>query len=258
MDELLNVRQLQDILGVDRVTIYRMLEQGQLPGFKVGGQWRFSRQEIEAWLARQRAEMPAVQEGDRTASPLLLSDVTQIIPLSCVRPVLDIFASAMGIAASCVDTRAELLTTFSNPCPFCEQIRAKPEGRERCRRSWRLLLENSYSTTAQRCHAGLCLHVEAVEIQGQRIAWVLAGQYVLGEGEKDAIGSNAPAIARALGLNQEELVETIRHVHVLSPEDEIRVAGLQKKVAATIVEMVDERLHLLSRLKRIADLANIV
>lgn len=50
MDDLLTTRQLQELLQVDRITIYRMLNDGRLQGFKVGGQWRFSRQAVELWL----------------------------------------------------------------------------------------------------------------------------------------------------------------------------------------------------------------
>jgi excisionase family DNA binding protein len=40
MEDLLATRQPQDILQIDRVTIYRMLEDGRLRGVKVGGKWR--------------------------------------------------------------------------------------------------------------------------------------------------------------------------------------------------------------------------
>ena len=66
MEQLLTVRQLQELLRVDRVTIYRMLEAGALPGFKVGGQWRFSQGEIEAWLNSQRVD--AGEPEDRAAT----------------------------------------------------------------------------------------------------------------------------------------------------------------------------------------------
>ena len=54
-DTLLTARQLQELLQVDRITIYRMLSDGRLEGFKVGGQWRFSRQAIQGWLKEQQA-----------------------------------------------------------------------------------------------------------------------------------------------------------------------------------------------------------
>ena len=42
MNDLLTTRQIEEILKVDRITIYRMLGDGRLRGFKVGGQWRKS------------------------------------------------------------------------------------------------------------------------------------------------------------------------------------------------------------------------
>lgn len=32
--------------------VYRALERGELVGFKLGGQWRFKRSEVEAWKRR--------------------------------------------------------------------------------------------------------------------------------------------------------------------------------------------------------------
>jgi excisionase family DNA binding protein len=37
----LTTRQVQNILQVDRITIYRMLQDGRLKGVKIGQQWRF-------------------------------------------------------------------------------------------------------------------------------------------------------------------------------------------------------------------------
>ena len=73
MDALLTVRHLQDLLQVDRITIYRMLDDGRLRGFKVGGQWRFSRQAIEGWLhERILAELGEVRSyvHERLGKPL--------------------------------------------------------------------------------------------------------------------------------------------------------------------------------------------
>jgi excisionase family DNA binding protein len=39
-------------LKVDKFTIYRLVAQRKLPAFKVGNQWRFKREMIDAWLTR--------------------------------------------------------------------------------------------------------------------------------------------------------------------------------------------------------------
>jgi excisionase family DNA binding protein len=36
-------------------TVYRLAQRGLLPGFKVGGQWRFSQRILEDWIADQIA-----------------------------------------------------------------------------------------------------------------------------------------------------------------------------------------------------------
>ncbi|HEX9074887.1 MAG TPA: helix-turn-helix domain-containing protein, partial [Anaerolineae bacterium] len=64
MDDLLTTKQLMDLLHLDRTTIYRMLNDGRLPGVRVGGQWRFSRQTIDGWLKDQK---PSVAESRGTA-----------------------------------------------------------------------------------------------------------------------------------------------------------------------------------------------
>ena len=39
-DKLLTTRELEELLQLDRVTIYRMVKDGELPALRVGGQWR--------------------------------------------------------------------------------------------------------------------------------------------------------------------------------------------------------------------------
>ncbi len=51
-EQLLKLEQVAEYLNVDRFTVYRLLAQKQLPAFKVGGQWRFKRKMIEAWLLK--------------------------------------------------------------------------------------------------------------------------------------------------------------------------------------------------------------
>jgi len=45
----LTVAELSEYLQIHRTTIYRMLRQGKLPGFRIGSDWRFSLEAIEQW-----------------------------------------------------------------------------------------------------------------------------------------------------------------------------------------------------------------
>jgi excisionase family DNA binding protein len=49
-EPLLSVEELAQMLQVTTGTIYRLVREDGLPGVRVGGQWRFRRDEFERWL----------------------------------------------------------------------------------------------------------------------------------------------------------------------------------------------------------------
>ena len=51
--KVLTVNELADYLRVHRSTIYRLLKKGQLPGFKIGSDWRFNVEVIDDWRMKQ-------------------------------------------------------------------------------------------------------------------------------------------------------------------------------------------------------------
>ena len=46
----LTIKKLSKYLNVTERTIYNLLERGELPGFKVGANWRFRREDIDKWI----------------------------------------------------------------------------------------------------------------------------------------------------------------------------------------------------------------
>jgi excisionase family DNA binding protein len=53
--KVLTVNELSEYLRVHRSTIYRLLKKGQLPGFKMGRDWRFNVEAIDEWRLQQGA-----------------------------------------------------------------------------------------------------------------------------------------------------------------------------------------------------------
>jgi len=51
-EQLLTLEQVAEYLNVDKFTVYRLLNDKELPAFKVGHQWRFKRKLIENWLLK--------------------------------------------------------------------------------------------------------------------------------------------------------------------------------------------------------------
>ena len=67
---ILTAREVAQFLDVDEITVYRLARKGQLPAFKVGGQWRFDRQALEVWMNEQMqrsTDSPAALTEDESA-----------------------------------------------------------------------------------------------------------------------------------------------------------------------------------------------
>ncbi|EHQ16457.1 DNA binding domain protein, excisionase family [Shewanella baltica OS183] len=49
-DEILTLKELASYLKLTEKTAYRLAAEGKLPGFKVGGSWRFKVSTIQDWI----------------------------------------------------------------------------------------------------------------------------------------------------------------------------------------------------------------
>tara|TARA_R110002049_G_scaffold309189_1_gene518295 strand:+ start:13577 stop:13783 length:207 start_codon:yes stop_codon:yes gene_type:complete len=64
-DEVLRIKEVAQLLKVGEKTVYSMAQTGELPAFKVRGQWRFSRRDIDAWIEQQKHTTQDFGEGDQ-------------------------------------------------------------------------------------------------------------------------------------------------------------------------------------------------
>jgi excisionase family DNA binding protein len=51
-DEIMDIRSAAKYLQIKERTLYRLVGEGEIPGIKVGGQWRFSRKCLEDMFLR--------------------------------------------------------------------------------------------------------------------------------------------------------------------------------------------------------------
>ena len=54
-DEILTLAEVAQLLKVADKTVYTMAQRGEIPAFKVRGQWRFKRADLDQWIERQKA-----------------------------------------------------------------------------------------------------------------------------------------------------------------------------------------------------------
>jgi len=75
-------KQLAEYLQLSPRTVYRMLERNELPGVRVGGQWRFRKSEVDYWLDRRLQRLDATRLAELSGdiggpAPTALSDLLQ-------------------------------------------------------------------------------------------------------------------------------------------------------------------------------------
>lgn len=54
-DPILTLPEVAVLLKVAEKTVYTMARKGQIPAFKVRGQWRFKHDDIDRWIDEQKA-----------------------------------------------------------------------------------------------------------------------------------------------------------------------------------------------------------
>ena len=54
-DQILTLREVAIYLKLAEKTAYKLAAEGKLPGFKVGGSWRFKAGDVELWIEKQKS-----------------------------------------------------------------------------------------------------------------------------------------------------------------------------------------------------------
>lgn len=52
----MTIQELAVYLKLTEKTAYRLAAEGKLPGFKVGGSWRFKKADLEEWIENQKSK----------------------------------------------------------------------------------------------------------------------------------------------------------------------------------------------------------
>jgi excisionase family DNA binding protein len=55
-DSVMTITELSTYLKVSKSTLYKLAQEGQVPGQKVGRHWRFHKATIDKWLAERPAK----------------------------------------------------------------------------------------------------------------------------------------------------------------------------------------------------------
>jgi PTS system nitrogen regulatory IIA component len=84
--DTMDLEQLARYLRRDAREVARLVDRGQVPGRKVGGSWRFSRQEVQHWLENQLAGYSDAELRQLEHHPVAVSEplLANLIHEACV------------------------------------------------------------------------------------------------------------------------------------------------------------------------------
>lgn len=257
MTEFLTAKEMEELLHVDRSTIYRMAEQGRLPAVKVGKQWRFPSDQVSSQFHIQMPDPSA--DSSIKDGPLRDSDTNQLVdllPLECVELIQDSFASLLGVMLVVTNMEGEPITRPSNSCGLFNSVSQEPAAMRKCIQSWQMMatsleLEPHFYTS----HLGLLCARALI-----RVGSALKGMVVAGCVSPDVWppdGEVLDDIAVELEVNRSLIEERVDEVHRLSHPQKDRVLLYTQRMANIIAHIVNERSTLVTRLEAIANLTTL-
>lgn len=65
VNDILDADEVAELLRLNEQTVKRLANRGELPGFKVGGRWRFRRQDIEDYIEEQKRRYADKKDNDQ-------------------------------------------------------------------------------------------------------------------------------------------------------------------------------------------------
>jgi excisionase family DNA binding protein len=245
MENLLTARQVLEILKVDRITIYRMLQDGRIKGVKVGSQWRFQREEVDRILG---GNQPAPEPDQPKPDP-------GGFPTHCVQTIQDLFSEVAQVSALVIDAEGEPITEISHPCRYCQIILQSLPGQAACRASWKeFAKQTSGGTRYFTCHAG-AQYISAPIVDNEKtIGFFLVGEFYWQVPNPHEETERAQRLAAALHLSGETLSQATNTIPVIDAERHSRVDAWPVAAARAIEAILHERIGFIERLQQIANL----
>lgn len=267
MSDFLTTRQLQEILHVDRTTIYRMADGGRVPAVKVGSQWRFPRRAVESWLKLQSdagvaadAALTPAPAGAANGAALSATGnalgMDKLLPVECVLKIQDAFADLLGVTLIAADLRGEPLLPPSNLCGLLRLAWQQPAGRQACMADWAELAAGPGVAAEVRAGRLGLLHTHGLVRVGSEIkALVVAAGIAPEPWPPDA--DEVARLAALLEVSEATLRDELGGVQRLDAADQQRLPAVVQRVADIIAHILSERNLLFTRLQHIADLSQI-
>lgn len=254
-DRLLTTREVVDLLQLDRVTIYKMVKDGELPALRLGGQWRFSEDALGDWLRGRRGEAPAEPAGrDRSPRTAELS-LSDLVPLQTLQTLQNQFSELLGVSSFITDLNGQPLAPCSRCSRFCKLVHTQTEGMLACQASWRAIAgSDQEGASIHTCHAGIQYASAPITVGNQRLGMVTAGQFLTSPPDPDAFAEQALATGERLQVDGKALAGAMDSIELVSHERALQITNLLATIANAISNIGYQSFQARQTLARIEEL----
>jgi excisionase family DNA binding protein len=247
---MLTTKDLQQLLHVDRSTIYRMAEAGDLPGVKVGRQWRFPAERVNRWLADHNMK-PSDDPETLNGNGDVLSN---LLPAEYITAMGDLFGEMLGVMMVVTDMEGAPLAEPSHQCGLFRLINEQPGAVARCVAGWRDLAQDlDLAPRFAPSHLGLLCARSYVRVGSELRGIILAGG--IAPEQWPPSRSDIEQISLDFGVDAGAILAHVDEVYHLDAAARQRVLDLLPRLARFLSEVANERTQLLSKLEAIAALA---
>lgn len=175
--------------------------------------------------------------------------LSDVIDIDFLQELQDNFAKSMNMASITVDHEGPV-TKPSNFTDFCiKYTRGSAQGFSRCNEcdiKWGKLAAKKGTPVIYNCHSGLTDFAVPIMVEGKHIGSILGGQVLTHNPDEEHFRT----LAMELGINENEYIEALRKIRIISPERVKAAAQLLFMVANSISEIATKNTYLTEKNKR--------
>ena len=243
MTTFLTSQEMQDLISVDRSTVYRMAEDGRLPGVKIGRQWRFPADRVAEQLGM--AVAPPMQT-DLVAPTADRSGLSGVIQPEVAQSVADLMGDLFGVMAVITDMNGQPITAVANPCGYYAAIANQPAAVEACLSQWRLFADEPHVAPRWvRTHLGFLCARTFVWVDLKPVGMIVVGGVTPPVWPPPQ--EHVEAIADEVGVPHRVLLDAVEQTWSIDIEQQRRVLRLLPQMGDLISHLASARSQLAHR-----------
>jgi excisionase family DNA binding protein len=246
----LTSQEMQELINVDRSTVYRMAEDGRLPGVKVGRQWRFPADRVaeQLGLAAEPVSDVKTQPLPSPASPDLVG-VSRILRPEVAQSIADLIGDLFGVMAVITDMDGHPITNVANPCGYYEAVANQPGAVEACMSQWRLFADEPHVAPRWiRTHLGFLCARTFVWVDLKPVGMIVVG------GVTPTAWPPAPdridEIAGGLGVSSEIILDAVDETWDIEPEQRRKILRTLPQFGDLVSQLASARSQVVIQLSQ--------